>query len=109
MQNKQTQQHTPGPWYVAQHETINGGAPTIFGDNGAVMIARTLYTDGNGTEKADARVMAAGPAMLAALQALLAVADQIDTSGFPLELDAALGEAQDAARAAIRAATEARP
>lgn len=63
--------HTPGPWFHA----LQAGAETqhfIYGPHGKPRIAEVL---GNSTEQitANARLIAAAPELLAALQAVLAM------------------------------------
>ena len=89
-----TDQHTPGPWIARM---MISGNWTIDEDARGLPIARTL-------DEANARLIAAAPLMLEALQALTALP--------PSALLTVLKEAQrdvdeivDQARAAIRAAT----
>ena len=99
-----TTQHTPGPWHVGQ----GNGEGSIFADSGRVRWesgGTTLYpiatmTRGWATDEddANARLISAAPALLAALRAMLAtVHDE--------ERDDATVAAVAAARAAIATAT----
>jgi hypothetical protein len=82
--------HTPGPWTVTLGDTI-AGAPAywlIEGAGGVVGDVQSVNAD-------DARLIAAAPALLAALQA---VADYWAGGDVPAEIDAQM-------RAAIASAT----
>ena len=82
--------HTPGPWTVTLGDTI-AGAPAywlIEGAGGVVGDVQSVNAD-------DARLIAAAPALLAALQA---VADYWAGGDVPAEIDAQM-------RAAIARAT----
>ena len=80
-----TTQHTPGPWHIGS----GNGAGSIFAENGRMRLesgGTTLYpvcnmVTGWNTEedKANARLIAAAPQMLAALRAALeAMGDSYD-------------------------------
>ena len=82
-------QHTPGPWHV----DINGEG-AITAPDGA-LIARLHNASRDDLREANARLIAAAPDLLAALQA---VADYWAGGDVPAEIDAAM-------RAAIAKAT----
>lgn len=90
------QKHTPGPWVIGDgyiewyHNDDYSGAPdAIVGPNGECVVGSSEWTHLN---PHDARLIAAAPDLLAALKAVVAVADR-DTEEF------------NAARAAIAKAT----
>lgn len=58
-------QHTPGPW------THTPGQDTVWARDGELLVARTDYTRGRmaiNEDEANARLIAASPEMLAALE-----------------------------------------
>lgn len=86
--------HRPGPWTVGGNEhgyVRQYGGPAIYAVDGHFMVAETLR--GDGREKANARLIAAAPEMLAALKHILAGALSLPRF------------AEDEARAAIAKAT----
>lgn len=88
-------QHTPAPWRAKQLGTYNQpGWVILWPDKGGAHMRRLDY-QGNFAE-ADARLIAAAPDLLAALRAVVSVADRA-TQEF------------DQARAAIAKATELMP
>ena len=61
----QTAKHTPGPWHI--FTTLNG-VPIISSVRGAVAVTRATENNAGGIEKANARLIAAAPELLAALK-----------------------------------------
>ena len=96
-----TVKHTPGPWQWTQHFD-----PTIsIYKDGFGQIAR-LYDSSAGTGKANARLIAAAPDLLEALQGILGYFDSGDgVSVSQATIKAGSGEIK-AARAAIAKALE---
>lgn len=72
--------HTPGPWLAASHPSSVGGLP-IVGQQGRSIASVTFFHLGAAFEKhdaesrANARLIAAAPDLLAALRDFLAEAD----------------------------------
>jgi hypothetical protein len=103
-------EHTPGPWKEETVHTANGYAIQVLGDKGqvsSVVVAdlplKFSYLPVNGhhatwdKQMANARLIAAAPALLAALEDLL----DLGRAGFIRGEDIAVTRAVDAARAAI--------
>lgn len=109
-------QHTPGPWKAVQvvtHVELGHFAPPAHfqihgeiceGSSATLVCSLPPYGKEN---KANARLIASAPELLAALQALLAHEGERDTSGIGTEHDSlALEQAKAQAQAAIAKATE---
>lgn len=111
--------HTPGPWKVgdyqhacprAPHCTEPHGAPEVVAANGSGMMLAVAVGDcghGHETAQANARLIAAAPALLAALEGVLR--ECVTIGGFPEKGKGRTAEQQDAydaARAAIAQAEE---
>lgn len=81
MTTKSKAQHTPGPWYIGEQIAINcvpGDVPAYWGiGNGKAHIARAVNTGCVPGDQAlaNARLIAAAPDLLAALQAVKIMAD----------------------------------
>ena len=89
--------HTPGPWAHINPDGYTVRHPQVYSDTGPVCNA-TWLGDGRINElRANARLIAAAPEMLVALQEIVAAADGDGWS----QLDATLAKA----RAAIAKAT----
>ena len=107
--------HTPGPWF-AQDTRLVGGQVAVVGPNhdrkaGEQGVMVVAHVNGrSGEQGANARLIAAAPDLLAALQLVL-VADSIspgdcyNPDGSPNKLWGSIDEAKAAARAAIAKAT----
>lgn len=95
------QGHTPGPWTVE-----SDGSSVSFG--GQVVITAPIYDEGSrDEEKANARLIAAAPDLLAAAVAIMSAIDTDETSGRKLSgLTPAMSRARIALRAAISDASE---
>lgn len=66
-----TAQHTPGPWAFAKYSKKRFGLGCA--GHGAWMFLQTIYEDADSPElRANARLMAAAPELLAALEEVLA-------------------------------------
>jgi hypothetical protein len=103
--------HTPGPWryskseqfgdtrfYISQQE---GATYTPNYSDVATLIAETICGEYGRIQEANARLIAAAPELLAALQGLVAVLDRQLNSPHAAERASPLGRA----RAAIKKAT----
>ena len=89
-----TTKHTPGPW-------LRGGHNLVYTlENGVNEMTIQIHHRNGGTDL-DARLIAAAPALLEALEALLAVEGIIDPTD---DECAATQSANDKARAAIKLA-----
>lgn len=66
-----TAQHTPGPWTIGEREQFIDGFPRILANNGKNGVA-TMLLWGSDVTNANARLIAAAPDLLAALQDLSA-------------------------------------
>lgn len=100
-----THKHTPGPWHVAGYKYSSPERiydDVYFGNNKQNRICR-LFTDDNDCQKANARLIAAAPELLAALQNALNVLAGIASGD--LETVNRDSPAILAARAAIKNAT----
>jgi len=94
--------HTPGPW----HEGAGNGEGSIFADKGRMRMTDKgttlwpicrMFTDWNEAEdQANARLIAAAPDLLAALEELTGCAGLTWLDGFKDELDAAMTQAHAA-------------
>ena len=92
--------HTPGPWQWTQHFD-----PTIsIYKDGFGQIAR-LYDSSAGTGKANARLIAAAPDLLEALQGILGYFDSGNSVSVSQATIKARSDEVKAARAAIAKAT----
>jgi hypothetical protein len=98
--------HTPGPWHYIKsypfEEAYNGGEHLIL-DSGGFVVALTNYDTLNRnpsaptylTSEADARLIAAAPELLAALETLLESADRgVITEGDCAQARAAIATAK---------------
>jgi hypothetical protein len=97
-------QHTPGPWTISR-DTGSKGERYIWMDGdyfGGHAIA-TVHDKVPESAEANARLLAAAPDLLAALQAILETLDNMTTSQFQHGADK---PARDLARAAIAKALE---
>lgn len=77
--------HTPGPWVVNPFEARVDEAAKIC-DDGLLPICKLLWPTDERTEtetKANARLIAAAPAMLEALQGLLGLYDETHWGDLP--------------------------
>ena len=105
MSRTEAAQHTPGPWRVESRGGMEGREVRA----GATYVVATVNTTGNdeGNRLANARLIAAAPELLAALQDMIA-ADNMEPRTWPALTSAsvACADAFTAARAAIRKATE---
>ncbi len=86
--------HTPGPWRVAPNRSLSGAIETDFSPFNHTLLGCTFGE--SPVHQANARLMAAAPDLLAALEGVLRVADR-KTDEF------------DAARSAIAKATKGTP
>lgn len=69
--------HTPGPWAISQSHGFRTGAPAnAYTINGACGTVATTPNPNVASNAANARLIAAAPELLAALQALLEVVPQ---------------------------------
>lgn len=71
--NSQEDQHTPGPWHITRGLYGNPDGMTIWGPkglNGAPGTPKVCDVDGIYNREADARLIAAAPDLLAALEAI---------------------------------------
>ena len=98
-----SQQHTPGPWSASSDDKLNPEraygitVPWNDGDErGTVVIAEITHADSAERAKADARLIAAAPDLLAACRAALACPEMNWQ-----EMDDVSRAAVNAARAAI--------
>ena len=93
--------HTPGPWFVTRHATPDHSPQFgIYDEYGRGRDIATIY---GANAEADAALIAAAPALLAALVDLLTIANE---RGAMLGLDEG-GPVLDNARAAIAQARDA--
>lgn len=86
-----TAQHTPGPWQY--HVTVDGDA--IVAGGGKVRVAEALVCDvGYEDERANARLIAAAPDLLAACEAMIGTAKKagMNVSAFRAAIAKAKGE-----------------
>lgn len=95
--------HTPGPWRITDRDDAWEIAPSGCGQS----LAEITYTGGNA--EANARLIAAAPVLLAALEALVAAHEE--SCGFHADQQTATHLCADwdmieQAREAIRLATE---
>lgn len=99
-------QHTPGPWTVSEQET---GRIYIASDDN-LALAGMFFTAHPESAREDARLMAAAPDLLAALEGLTAIVAEYRERVIKGEITGRLLEHDyaelAAARAAIRKATE---
>ena len=86
---------TPGPWTTDGRNIIAGPPPHIRGKPGWKVIGYLQGYD-NGESQANARLMAAAPAMLGALREILSQIDQGGTSGKVFGRDACIAQARAA-------------
>lgn len=95
-----TTQHTPGPWKMSPraHEFRSNNPGLISGNNGLNLVA-TVYLEAN------ARLIAAAPQLLEALEAALGPLDDYAATFLALKPEGPLAVALNKARAAIAAAT----
>jgi hypothetical protein len=86
-ETKQNASHTPGPWHF--------DGESIYSDAAEVIVSRPQYVGGaNHNERtANARLIAAAPELLEALEALL---DPSLSSDNPVELEAVFAKARAA-------------
>ena len=105
-----TEKHTPGPWFAEHHPEDQGGEFTIRASNG---ICVALSVGGTTTEEANARLIAATPDLLKALQSVWLWAEnqsEAQSKGGHATFDLMmLREQRDIASTAIAKATEAKP
>jgi hypothetical protein len=73
--------HTPGPW-VAVGNVYGHSRTAVMQEESALLIAEVCNWPNEETDHANARLIAAAPAMLAALQAIVAAYDAED---WPIE------------------------
>ena len=69
---KRETQHTPGPWTVVRNDNTKRARTFITGETTVACLVR----QGLPSDEANARLIAAAPDLLAALEALLATADR---------------------------------
>ena len=74
-----TTQHTPGPWILANSDAYN----TVVIAQGAEIC--TVIEHQGGDRKANSRLIAAAPELLAALKALLSDAEDVGFEGISVE------------------------
>jgi hypothetical protein len=70
--------HTPGPWFVADGAMFNDRMPRIATKGPSVAM---VCLTGNGTQDANARLLAAAPDLLATLQTIALHAPSLDAQG----------------------------
>ena len=98
--------HTKGPWHIDKRI----GAPEIVGTSteyGARRIARVLYDPGSEDieVRANARLIAAAPELLEALEVIANIADQSGLSSQSI-YDGVLEDINDIANESVRKAKE---
>jgi hypothetical protein len=98
---KNTTKHTPGPWHIGMKP-----GPIIYGPSGEQVACLLPAMLDNQENKANARLIAAAPALLEALKALhiVGLGSMADTEG-----DDAAISAMEQARQAIAQATGEQP
>ena len=96
-----TAQHTPGPWHIGKRTF----APYIYGPKGEEVAGPSGFTSGHEETQANARLIAAAPDLLAALEEI--ASRQISVQGYnsPSALLLRLASVQSLARATIARAT----
>jgi hypothetical protein len=102
---KNTTKHTPGPWHIGMKP-----GPIIYGPSGEQVACLFPAMLDNQENKANARLIAAAPALLEALQETLRVL--VTPQGFPDKNKGRTQEQQDAfdqSRQAIAQATGEQP
>jgi len=92
--------HTPGPW-TAKHTPESSNQEYVVMAGPRWQIASVDFVGNSVTEKANARLIAAAPALLEALRALLDEAEQFAKAIPPYSSSEAIASA----RAAIKKAT----
>jgi len=98
--------HTPGPWQSRWQEATDDSAHPIIAIEtceGAGDVAGIHYASRDGEDEANARLIAAAPDLLTALQAVMAA--WLTEAGYGDGILEEHGPAIDAAHAAIAAAT----
>ncbi len=89
-----TKQHTPGPWGLCDDRKDGVSVITSGGDDGRSIAFIELVDVSEPELEANARLIAAAPDLLAALEAMVAA----DEHGWPVNMG---GSARDAANDAI--------
>lgn len=85
--------HSPGPWKALR---MDGGSHHIVSETWGSSVAVTMYPEGSNEREANARLIAAAPTMLEALEWMLAAHDNPDHAG----ADVATARARQALQAA---------
>ena len=96
-------QHTPGPWILSRHGAVIGGVTRQYTNGvGQDQIAMACHMqDGNGDQHANARLIAAAPDLLEALECLMVECDLVSEDAVKAYANAraaiakALGEKND--------------